>query len=229
MLRTASAPTTSSGLTRRRCAELSPEQRAVVLEQLAGHMPASNVKRNESEGARIGPRPAPRCASPGLMERTFGGAGAPGLEIDVPRHAGGRVVGPSIASTSSTTTPGSAERVDRVRGRRLLARTHGVTSEAISAVATLAEATSVVTISAAERAGIGVADESLVVDDFPLPGMGAMAVAAPAPGTGEGWWAGSSSAVMDEDGSFVIAYAFGPVTRVAVRRSSPALRTESTS
>ena len=72
-------------------AKLSPEQRAVVLQQLAGHVPASDVNRNESEGARIGPRPAPRCASPGLMERTFGGAGAPGLEIDVPRHAGGRV------------------------------------------------------------------------------------------------------------------------------------------
>ena len=44
------------------------------------------------------------------------------------------------------------------------------------------------------------------MDDFPLPGMGAMTLAAPAPGTGEGWWAGSSSAAQDEDGSFVIAY-----------------------
>ena len=42
--------------------------------------------------------------------------------------------------------------------------------------------------------------------DFPLPGMGEMAVAVSAPGAGEGWWAGSSSATMDEDGSFVIAY-----------------------
>jgi len=47
---------------------------------------------------------------------------------------------------------------------------------------------------------------SLFVDDFPLPGMGRPVVAAPAPGTGAGWWAGSSSAALDEDGTFVIAY-----------------------
>jgi hypothetical protein len=44
------------------------------------------------------------------------------------------------------------------------------------------------------------------MNDFPLPGSGEMAVAAPAPGAGQGWWAGSSSAVLDEDGTFVIAY-----------------------
>ncbi len=42
--------------------------------------------------------------------------------------------------------------------------------------------------------------------DFPLPGSAPFVVAVPAPGTGEGWWAGSSSAALDEDGSFVIAY-----------------------
>jgi hypothetical protein len=42
--------------------------------------------------------------------------------------------------------------------------------------------------------------------EFPLPGIGAVAVAAAAPGTGEGWWAGASSAAIDDDGSFVIAY-----------------------
>jgi hypothetical protein len=31
-------------------------------------------------------------------------------------------------------------------------------------------------------------------------------VAVPAPGTGEGYWAGSSSAALDEDGTFVVAY-----------------------
>jgi hypothetical protein len=31
-------------------------------------------------------------------------------------------------------------------------------------------------------------------------------VAVPAPGTGEGYWAGSSSAALDDDGTFVIAY-----------------------
>lgn len=41
---------------------------------------------------------------------------------------------------------------------------------------------------------------------FPLPGAGQAAVAVPAPGPGPGWWAGASSAVEDEDGSFVVAY-----------------------
>ena len=31
-------------------------------------------------------------------------------------------------------------------------------------------------------------------------------VAVPAPGSGLGWWAGSSSAALDEDGTFVVAY-----------------------
>jgi hypothetical protein len=44
------------------------------------------------------------------------------------------------------------------------------------------------------------------VTDFPLPGMGRMTVAVPAPGAGRGWWAGSSSAALDEDGTFVVAY-----------------------
>jgi len=41
---------------------------------------------------------------------------------------------------------------------------------------------------------------------FPLPGTGQVSVAVPAPGSGRGWWAGSSSAALDEDGTFVIAY-----------------------
>ena len=44
------------------------------------------------------------------------------------------------------------------------------------------------------------------MDDFPLPGRGTPVVAVQAPGTGEGWWAGGSSAALDVDGSFVIAY-----------------------
>jgi hypothetical protein len=44
------------------------------------------------------------------------------------------------------------------------------------------------------------------MDNFPLPGMGRAVVAAAAPGSGEGWWAGSSSAAIDADGTFVIAY-----------------------
>ena len=42
--------------------------------------------------------------------------------------------------------------------------------------------------------------------EFPLPGTGPATVAVPAPGSGEGWWAGGSSATLDADGTFVIAY-----------------------
>ena len=43
-------------------------------------------------------------------------------------------------------------------------------------------------------------------DAFPLPGAGTPVVAVPAPGPGVGFWAGASSAALDDDGSFVIAY-----------------------
>jgi hypothetical protein len=44
------------------------------------------------------------------------------------------------------------------------------------------------------------------VPDFPLPGTANAVVAVPAPGRGRGWWAGSPSAALDDDGTFVIAY-----------------------
>jgi hypothetical protein len=44
------------------------------------------------------------------------------------------------------------------------------------------------------------------VKGFPLPGSAPAAVAAPAPGPGHGFWSGSSSAALDADGSFVVAY-----------------------
>src|SRR3990170_3067259 len=44
------------------------------------------------------------------------------------------------------------------------------------------------------------------MDDVPLPGMGSPVVAVPAPGSGVGWWAGASSAALDDDGGFVVAY-----------------------
>jgi hypothetical protein len=44
------------------------------------------------------------------------------------------------------------------------------------------------------------------MDGFPLPGSAPAVVAAPAPGVGVGWWAGSSSAALDDDGTFVVAY-----------------------
>jgi hypothetical protein len=44
------------------------------------------------------------------------------------------------------------------------------------------------------------------MNEFPLPGSAPSVVAAPAPGAGVGWWAGASSAAMDDEGGFVIAY-----------------------
>jgi hypothetical protein len=41
---------------------------------------------------------------------------------------------------------------------------------------------------------------------FPLPGSVASVVAVPAPGDGPGYWAGASSAALEEDGTFVIGY-----------------------
>ena len=41
---------------------------------------------------------------------------------------------------------------------------------------------------------------------FPLPGASRAVVAAEAPGSGVGWWAGSSSAAVAPDGTIVVAY-----------------------
>ena len=41
---------------------------------------------------------------------------------------------------------------------------------------------------------------------FPWPNPDASAVAVPAPGAGRGYWAGSPSAVLDDDGTFWLAY-----------------------
>ena len=49
-------------------------------------------------------------------------------------------------------------------------------------------------------------DPATRANRIPLPGDGEPVVAVPAPGHGEGWWAGASSAALDDDGSFVIAY-----------------------
>src|SRR5437660_479624 len=42
--------------------------------------------------------------------------------------------------------------------------------------------------------------------EFPLPGMGQSVVAVPAPGRGPGCWAGAPSAMVDTDGTLVVAY-----------------------
>ena len=41
---------------------------------------------------------------------------------------------------------------------------------------------------------------------FPLPGSAASVVSVPAPGDGPGYWAGASSAALEEDGTVVIGY-----------------------
>ncbi|HUH07960.1 MAG TPA: hypothetical protein VML96_09145 [Egibacteraceae bacterium] len=40
---------------------------------------------------------------------------------------------------------------------------------------------------------------------LPLPGTAPAVVAVPAPGSGPGYWAGAPSAVLDENGGFVLA------------------------
>ena len=69
------------------------------------------------------------------------------------------------------------------------------------------------------------------MNDFPLPGSGQSVVAVPAPGVGIGNWAGSSSAALDDDGTFVIAYRVrhGQDPRSRSRPSSPGPRTASAS
>jgi hypothetical protein len=44
------------------------------------------------------------------------------------------------------------------------------------------------------------------MNDFPLPGVGRAVVAVAAPGTKQGFWAGSPGAALDVDGTFVVAY-----------------------
>jgi hypothetical protein len=57
---------------------------------------------------------------------------------------------------------------------------------------------------------------------FPLPGSATSVVVAAAPGEGPGYWAGASSAALEEDGTFVIAYRLrngddGPAETVIAR------------
>jgi hypothetical protein len=61
------------------------------------------------------------------------------------------------------------------------------------------------------------------VNDFPIPGTTRHVVAVPAPGAGPGYWAGSSSAALDDDGHVVLAYrvraGFGGDVATVVARS----------
>ncbi|MFN2417343.1 MAG: hypothetical protein ABR593_00230 [Candidatus Limnocylindria bacterium] len=78
-------------------AQLSAEQRAAVLRQLADRVPPSEVSGDDPRSlARTATRAEMR--EPGTMERTFGGAGAPGLGSMFMATLAGAFIGSSIAN-----------------------------------------------------------------------------------------------------------------------------------
>jgi hypothetical protein len=76
--------------------QLTPEQRAAVLRQLAERVPPSEIGGDDPRSlARTATRAEMR--QPGTMERTFGGAGVPGLGSMFLSTLAGAFVGSSIA------------------------------------------------------------------------------------------------------------------------------------
>jgi hypothetical protein len=76
-------------------AQLSPEQRAAVLRQLSAQVAPSEVTGDDPKSlARTATRAEMR--SPGTMERTFGGAGVPGLGSMFLSTLAGAFVGSAI-------------------------------------------------------------------------------------------------------------------------------------
>ena len=76
--------------------QLTSEQRAAVLRELAGQVPASEVGGDDPKSlARAATRAEMR--QPGTMERTFGGAGVPGLGSMFLSTLAGAFVGSAIA------------------------------------------------------------------------------------------------------------------------------------
>ena len=77
--------------------QLSAEQRAAVLQQLAAQVPPSEIGGDDPKSlARTATRAEMR--SPGTMERTFGGAGVPGLGSMFLSTLAGAFVGSAIAN-----------------------------------------------------------------------------------------------------------------------------------
>jgi hypothetical protein len=75
---------------------LTPEQRQAVLRQLAQHLPPSEIGGDDPRSlARTATRAEMR--DPGVMERTFGGAGVPGLGSVFMGTLAGAFVGSAIA------------------------------------------------------------------------------------------------------------------------------------
>ena len=76
---------------------LSPEQRAAVLRGLAERVPAADIQGDDARSlARTATRAEMR--EPGTMERTFGGAGVPGLGSMFMSTLAGAFIGSSIAN-----------------------------------------------------------------------------------------------------------------------------------
>lgn len=89
---------------------LTPEQRAMVLRQLSQELPASELGGDDPKSlARAATRAEMR--EPGTMERTFGGAGAPGLGSMFLATLAGAFVGSSIANSFDDNS-GSDEAAD---------------------------------------------------------------------------------------------------------------------
>jgi hypothetical protein len=78
-------------------ARLTPEQRAMVLRELSGKLPASELGGDDPRSlARAATRAEMR--EPGTIERTFGGAGVPGLGSMFLSTLAGAFIGSSIAN-----------------------------------------------------------------------------------------------------------------------------------
>lgn len=94
-------------------ARLTPDQRAMVLRQLSETLPGSELAGDDPKSlARAATRAEMR--EPGTMERTFGGAGAPGLGSMFMATLAGAFVGSSIANAfdDGGSSDGSSDAAD---------------------------------------------------------------------------------------------------------------------
>ena len=112
MLRTA-PPDDIEGAHEEAFAALTPEQRLAALNELSQRVPASEIGGDDPRSlARTATRAEMR--EPGMLERTFGGAGAPGLGSMFLSTLAGAFIGSSIAHAffSETDTSDGATGTD---------------------------------------------------------------------------------------------------------------------
>lgn len=90
-------------------AQLSPEQRSAVLRELSDQAPPS--ERGSGDDPKSLARMATRAEmrNPGSMERTFGGAGVPGLGSMFLSTLAGAFIGTAIAGAFFDNDPGAAD------------------------------------------------------------------------------------------------------------------------